>query len=151
MTPYSNFYEFCSLSSSPFKNQNLSSPRSIHLKKTQAIIFQSQYLCLQSTALGRQGRVKQARQMFDEMPHRDLVTYSTMTSLYIKNDDLPKVKCLFKQLPERNVVIDSVMSDGLLKAGQIKDAQKLFDSMPSRDVFTWTSLLSGYCRVGKIF
>lgn len=101
-------------------------------------------------ALGRRGNIEEARKLFDHMPQRDLITYSTMISLYLKNGDFPKAELLFNRLPERNVIVDSAMIDGFSKAGRIDNARKLFDAMPSRNVFSWTSLLSGYCRVGRI-
>ncbi|ONK82024.1 uncharacterized protein A4U43_C01F35350 [Asparagus officinalis] len=121
-----------------------SKPRNLHSNPNTLTLNQN------LSALVRQGNFGEARNLFDEMPERNLITYSTMINLYIKNGDLLKAESLYTQLPKSNVVVDSVMIDGLSKAGRIDDAQRLFDSMSSRNVFSWTSLLSGYCRIGEI-
>ncbi|XP_059658621.1 pentatricopeptide repeat-containing protein At4g02750-like [Cornus florida] len=100
--------------------------------------------------LGRRGKVEEARKMFDEMPHRDIVSYASMITTYLKNNDFPRAENLFYAMPERSIVADSAMIDGYAKAGRIEDARKVFDHMPERNVFSWTSLISGYFRSGHV-
>lgn len=100
--------------------------------------------------LGRHGNVKQARKLFDEMPHRDIVSYASMITVYLKNNDLSQAERLFLAMPERNIVADSAMISGYVKAGQIDKARDVFDHMVERNVFSWTSLVSGYFMIGKV-
>ncbi|XP_058007882.1 pentatricopeptide repeat-containing protein At2g35030, mitochondrial isoform X2 [Hevea brasiliensis] len=100
--------------------------------------------------LGRHGNVNEARKLFDEMPHRDTVSYASMITVYLKNNDLPKAERLFWAMPERNIVADSAMISGYVKAGQLDKARDVFDHMVERNVFSWTNLVSGYFRIGKV-
>ncbi|XP_015959102.3 pentatricopeptide repeat-containing protein At4g02750-like [Arachis duranensis] len=99
--------------------------------------------------LGRHGKVKEARKLFDEMPHRDEVSYNCMIAVYLKYKDLPRAESLFKAIPHRNIVAESAMIDGYAKAGRLDDARKVFDEMTDRNVFSWTSMLSGYFGCGR--
>ncbi|XP_042490209.1 pentatricopeptide repeat-containing protein At4g02750-like [Macadamia integrifolia] len=109
------------------------------------------YNCnLKITRLGRQKKVEEARQVFAEMPHRDIVSYTSMITVYLKIRDLYKAEELFRTMPGRSIVADSAMIDGYVKANRIDDARGIFDRMPDRNVFSWTSLISGYLSIGRI-
>ncbi|GMH30590.1 hypothetical protein Nepgr_032433 [Nepenthes gracilis] len=102
--------------------------------------------------LGGDGRVKEARKLFDDMPERDTVSYATMITGYLKNHDLLKAEKLFLEMPgeARGVFTNSAMIDGYAKAGRLEDARKVFDEMPQRNVYSWTSMISGYFRNGHV-
>ncbi|KAI4298860.1 hypothetical protein L6164_032374 [Bauhinia variegata] len=100
--------------------------------------------------LGGRGKVKEARKLFDIMPHRDVVSYNSMITVHLRNKDLVGAEMLFKEMPERSIVAESAMIDGYVKAGRLNDARKVFDLMSERNAFSWTSLISGYFRSGQI-
>ncbi|CAH9070406.1 unnamed protein product [Cuscuta epithymum] len=102
------------------------------------------------SSLGRRGKVDEARKVFDEMPHRDVVSYASMISIYVKNKELVKAENLYFSIPERNVVSESAMLDGYAKAGRMEEARQIFDGMPNRNVYSWTSLVSGYFQIGNV-
>ncbi|XP_059290112.1 pentatricopeptide repeat-containing protein At1g09410, mitochondrial-like [Lycium ferocissimum] len=94
--------------------------------------------------LGRQGKIQESRQLFDKMPQRDVVSYASMITVYLKHKNLPKAEKLFYSMPERNVVSNSAMVHAYAKAGRVNEARRIFDLMPDRNVYAWTSLISGY-------
>ncbi|XVF28097.1 hypothetical protein REPUB_Repub14bG0165300 [Reevesia pubescens] len=102
--------------------------------------------------LGRRGKVKEAKELFDEMPHgqKDPASYASMITVYLKNNSLPKAETMFHSMPYRNIIAESAMIHGYVKAGRLPEARKLFDNMVDRNVFSWTSLISGYFTVGKV-
>lgn len=100
--------------------------------------------------LGHLGKVDQAQKLFDEMPHRDVVSYTSMITVYLKHNDLPRAELLFYAMPERGLVAESAMINGYAKAGRMDEAQTLFDQMNDRNVFSWTSLISGYFGIGRV-
>ncbi|KAH6809370.1 hypothetical protein C2S51_027153 [Perilla frutescens var. frutescens] len=102
--------------------------------------------------LGRQGNVKAAYKLFDEMPERDKVSYASLISIYLKHDEFHKAERLYFEIPAgmRSIVSDSAMVDAYAKAGRINKAKEIFDKMPERNGFSWTSLISGYFRSGKV-
>ncbi|CAJ1962786.1 unnamed protein product [Sphenostylis stenocarpa] len=102
------------------------------------------------TILGRHDKLEEAKNLFDEMPIRDDVSYNSMITVYLKNRDLLGAERVFKTMLQRNVVAESAMIDGYAKVGRLDDARKIFDSMSQRNAFSWTSLISGYFTYGKI-
>ncbi|KAL5769380.1 hypothetical protein ACOSQ2_016163 [Xanthoceras sorbifolium] len=100
--------------------------------------------------LGGSGQINEARKLFDEMTQRDSVSYASMITVYLKNNDLPRAETLFRELPERNIVAESAMVDGYVKAGRVDEARKIFDAMAERNVYSWTSLISGYFKTGQV-
>lgn len=102
------------------------------------------------TFLGRRGKLKEARKLFDEMPHRDTVSYNCMITVYLKNKDLHEAEKVFKAMPHRDIVAESAMIDGYVKVGRLNDARKVFDNMTERNAFSWTSLISGYLSSRRI-
>lgn len=53
--------------------------------------------------LAKLGRVAEARIMFDEMPHRDAVSWNSMTAAYLQNDRLKEADSLFDAFQGKNV------------------------------------------------
>lgn len=51
------------------------------------------------TNLGRLGGVHEARKLFDEMPQQDIVSYVSMITIYIKNNNLFRAERLFHAMP----------------------------------------------------
>ncbi|XP_068642056.1 pentatricopeptide repeat-containing protein At2g35030, mitochondrial-like [Aristolochia californica] len=114
-------------------------------------VFSEIYACnLKVNSLGKCQKVEEARRLFDKMPHRDVVSYGTMITVYLKNGDLLKAEKLLEEMPERTVVVESAMIDGYARAGRIHDARRIFDGMRNRNVVSWTCLISGYLRIGQI-
>ncbi|KAH7670107.1 Tetratricopeptide-like helical domain-containing protein [Dioscorea alata] len=66
--------------------------------------------------------ISDARRLFDETPHPDIVTYNSMIHGYVKAGD-----------NDLNLAL----------------ARKLFDEMPARDVISWGALLAGYSQSGR--
>ncbi|CAL9014939.1 unnamed protein product [Prunus brigantina] len=109
------------------------------------------YSCnVEITNLGGYGKVKEARNLFDQMPERDAVSYASMINVYLKNHDLPNAEKLFQTMPTSSLVAESSMINGYVKAGHIYEARKVFDRMENRNVYSWTSLISGYFSCGQV-
>ncbi|XP_017435691.1 pentatricopeptide repeat-containing protein At1g09410, mitochondrial isoform X1 [Vigna angularis] len=102
------------------------------------------------TILGRQGKLEDAKKLFDEMHQRDDVSYNSMITVYLKNKDLLGAETVFRAMPQKNVVAESAMIDGYAKVGRLDEARMVFDSMSHRNAFSWTSLISGYFSYGRI-
>ncbi|KAK9116126.1 hypothetical protein Sjap_015073 [Stephania japonica] len=104
-------------------------------------------LCI--ARLGRQGRIKEARKILDEMLQKDVVSYASMITIYLKNKQLSNAEKLYYEMPIGNIVADSAMIDGYAKAHRMEDASQIFSKMRQKNVYSWTSLISGYLRIGE--
>uniref|UniRef100_A0A803PN46 Pentatricopeptide repeat-containing protein n=1 Tax=Cannabis sativa TaxID=3483 RepID=A0A803PN46_CANSA len=96
------------------------------------------------------GRVEDARVMFDEGSELDLVSWNSMIYGYVKNGGLSVARNLFDVMPERDVFSWNSMIGGYVEMGDIEAARQLFDEMPSRDVVSWNCMIDGYARMVNV-
>ncbi|MQL75691.1 hypothetical protein Taro_008056 [Colocasia esculenta] len=94
----------------------------------------------------KKGLLQKARQMFDEMPERNVFTWNTMISGYVKNNDLGGARLLFDAAPERDPVTYNSLISGYAREGCNGGAVELFAEMRQRgnqpDQFTLTMMLN---------
>lgn len=102
--------------------------------------------------LGRQGKLPAARNLFDEMPRRDSVSYASMISVYVKHGEFHKAEEVFHEIPRsmKSIVADSAMINAYARDGCIDKAKEVFEGMPVRNSFSWTGLISGFFNHGKV-
>ncbi|XP_010537334.1 PREDICTED: pentatricopeptide repeat-containing protein At1g08070, chloroplastic-like isoform X1 [Tarenaya hassleriana] len=96
------------------------------------------------------GRLDFARQVFDEMPERDIVSWNSMIGVYMGQGDIESAIGLFESMPERNTVTWNSLISGLCKAGNMKLALSIFERMPVRNDVSWNSMISGFIRSGDM-
>ncbi|XP_020081441.1 pentatricopeptide repeat-containing protein At4g02750-like [Ananas comosus] len=102
------------------------------------------------TSCFRSGDVERARQLFDEMPHRNSVTWNCMVSGFVANRMISDARRVFDQMPAKNVVSSSALVAGYAKCGRVDEARDLFDRIPRKNVVCWNSMISGYALNGMI-
>nr|XP_023885818.1 pentatricopeptide repeat-containing protein At1g32415, mitochondrial isoform X2 [Quercus suber]XP_023885819.1 pentatricopeptide repeat-containing protein At1g32415, mitochondrial isoform X2 [Quercus suber] len=99
-------------------------------------------------------RLQDARNMLDELPHRDqhgrIVHWTSLLSKYSKNGFVDEARALFDMMPERNVVTYNAMLSGYVQTGRLSEAWRFFEVMPERNVVSWTSMLCGLADAGRI-
>ncbi|KAL8166704.1 hypothetical protein V2J09_008203 [Rumex salicifolius] len=100
---------------------------------------------------GREGRILDARKVFEEMPQRDVLTWTAMISGQLKCGFLSEARELFERVDSlKNVYTWTAMVRGYLKANQISEAERLFNLMPEKNVVSWNTMIDGYARNGEI-
>ncbi|GFQ01642.1 putative pentatricopeptide repeat-containing protein at1g77010 mitochondrial [Phtheirospermum japonicum] len=95
----------------------------------------------------RCGAIDDARNLFDEMPHRNCFTWNTLLEGYAKtggrkNDMLN----LFHSMPQKNEFSWNAILSGLARANELDFAQRLFNEMPKKDEIAWNTMIHGYAR-----
>ncbi|KAG7591097.1 Pentatricopeptide repeat, partial [Arabidopsis thaliana x Arabidopsis arenosa] len=104
---------------------------------------------IQTTLIGfysASGRIREARKVFDEMPERDDVTWTTMVSAYRQVLDMASANSLANQMPEKNEATWNCLIDGYTRLGNLELAESLFNQMPVKDIISWTTMINGYSR-----
>eukprot|EP01018_Ginkgo_biloba_P031753 Gb_05982 [translate_table: standard] len=96
------------------------------------------------------GSIKDARNLFDKMPDRNIVSWTAMIAGYAQNGHLDEAWKLFGQMPERNVFSWNAVLAGYAQNGHVDEAFKIFQKMPERDVVSWNTLIAGYTENGRI-
>lgn len=70
-----------------------------------------------------------ARMLFDEIPDRDVVLFTTMIDGYGKIGEVGKARLLFEEMPERNVISWSAMMAAYSRASDFKEVLCLYRRM----------------------
>ncbi|KAK9112593.1 hypothetical protein Scep_020112 [Stephania cephalantha] len=105
------------------------------------------------TKLIRNGRLCEARRVFDSMTDRNTVTWNSLISGYVQNREIASARKLFDEMPERDVVSWNLMISGYMAcrgSREMGDGRMLFDRMPERDLVSWNTVISGYARNGRM-
>ncbi|GAA0184847.1 hypothetical protein LIER_32135 [Lithospermum erythrorhizon] len=78
------------------------------------------------------GKMEEAWRVFDEMPKRDVVSWTCLVSGYAKKGDMDRACEIFGRMPVRNEVSWAVMISGFVGSGRYAEAIEYFGNMLSR-------------------
>ncbi|XXG60526.1 hypothetical protein AAC387_Pa04g2413 [Persea americana] len=99
---------------------------------------------------GKAGDLTSAKQVFDEMPQRDVVANNAMIAVLSKCGHVTDAHNLFEKMPERNSASWNCMITCYCKLDDICSARTIFDKNPVKDVVSWNAMIDGYCKSGQI-
>lgn len=88
--------------------------------------------------------IEDARQVFDESPVLDSVTWNSILTGYVQSGNLAVAKEIYRLMPERNLVATNSLIVLFGRLGHVFEACQLFCEMRERDKFSWSSLISCY-------
>ncbi|KAK9271451.1 hypothetical protein L1049_027042 [Liquidambar formosana] len=72
-----------------------------------------------------------AREVFDHLPEKNVVTWNAMIGGYMRNGDTTSASILFEQMSMRTAVTWIEMIDGFSRRGDTMTARSLFDQAPA--------------------
>lgn len=100
------------------------------------------------------GCMNMARRVFDEMPSKDVISWTSIVSGYANSGMLNEARELFDRSPARDLVLWTVMINGYIQCNKFNKALVLFREMKSRrikpDKFTVVALLSACANLGAL-
>jgi pentatricopeptide repeat protein len=96
------------------------------------------------------GITENVRQVTDKIPKRAKISWNTMLSKYLLNQNRRIENAGHKMLPEKDVVSWNEMIVGFARNGQLEQASIAFDKMAERNVVSWNAMLAAYIRNGKL-
>ncbi|KAF3782063.1 Pentatricopeptide repeat-containing protein [Nymphaea thermarum] len=100
--------------------------------------------------LARNGRVDDARLLFEEMPQRDTITWNSMISGYFQNGRIDEGRQLFDRFLGKTVRTWTLVLTGYARNSRIDDARCVFEAMPERNVVSWNAMLTAYVQNGDM-
>ncbi|KAG0471647.1 hypothetical protein HPP92_016193 [Vanilla planifolia] len=98
----------------------------------------------------RVGNLDAARQLFDGMSKRDVVSWNAIITSHWQNNDFLESKKLFECMPKRNNISWNTMIAGCLSNGLVDEAFRYFIKMPDRNVASWNVMISGFVRFDRM-
>ncbi|EEF40651.1 pentatricopeptide repeat-containing protein, putative [Ricinus communis] len=108
--------------------------------------------CASSPSVISSSLMGAARRLFDEMPVRDELSWTTIITGYVKNDDLDAAREVFDGMREKLVVVWNAMISGYMHRGLYQEALEMFRKMYlaglKLDEFTYTSIISACANAG---
>ncbi|KAK9156124.1 hypothetical protein Sjap_003604 [Stephania japonica] len=105
------------------------------------------------TAYAENGHISKARQVFDEMPHRNIASWNAMITAYIRNGlRVNEAFELFCRMPERNSISHAAMITGFAQAGMMGEAWGLFSEMSEadREPVVANTIIVGCFKIGEL-
>lgn len=105
-------------------------------------------------AYARGGDFMSAKQLFDAMPEKSLVSLTAMLTCYAKHGQIQEARLLFDEMEEKDAVCWNVMIDGYCQHGFPKESVLLFRQMLAAKVkpneITVLSVLSSCGQLGGL-
>ncbi|KAJ8541559.1 hypothetical protein K7X08_002375 [Anisodus acutangulus] len=101
---------------------------------------------------GKCGEIWSARNVFDYMPERNVITWNAMVGGYIKSGDIKIAFLLFENMSEKTIVTWNEMIYGYARNGDMVMARRFFNRVPDelRNVVTWSVMVDGYASNGDM-
>lgn len=81
------------------------------------------------TLYSKCGKMVEAREIFNMMPIKDIVSWNSILSGYINVGHIEKAKSIFRDMPEKNLLTWTVMISGSAQNGFGEEGLKLFNQM----------------------
>ncbi|KAG8388703.1 hypothetical protein BUALT_Bualt02G0153000 [Buddleja alternifolia] len=103
---------------------------------------------------GGEGGLMKARDVFDEMSERNVVSWNTLLLGCFRCGDVDGARRVFDEIPGRNVVSWTTMIAGCAQNGRCKEALALFREMQHEDIeidqVTLVAVLSACAELGDL-
>ncbi|KAF3442703.1 hypothetical protein FNV43_RR16620 [Rhamnella rubrinervis] len=100
------------------------------------------------------GCLSEARKIFDEIPTKNVICWTSMVSGYVNYGELDKARELFERVPTKDVVLWTAMVNGYVQYNRFDEAVALFQEMQvgrvRADKFTVVAILTGCAQLGAL-
>ncbi|BAT88390.1 hypothetical protein VIGAN_05186800, partial [Vigna angularis var. angularis] len=92
------------------------------------------------------GRMSSARQVFEESPVWDLVSWNTVLAGYVQAGNVKEAERVYRGMPERNTIASNSMIVLFGRKGCVEKARRIFDEVRWRDMdmVSWSAMVSCY-------
>ncbi|KAJ4951440.1 hypothetical protein NE237_028272 [Protea cynaroides] len=99
---------------------------------------------------GALGHTRVAHQVFDEIPVKDAVSWTTILATYVNQcSEMNIAHQIFCEMPAKDLVAWNTMIGGYVKIGDMRIAKELFDQAPVKDLLMYNTVLGGYAKHGE--
>ncbi|GFY96286.1 pentatricopeptide repeat (PPR-like) superfamily protein [Actinidia rufa] len=130
--------------------------RESNAKPDEATVVSTLSACtaLKNLELGKEIHHYVARQIFDAMPTKNVICWTSMVSGYVSCGRLDEARDLFERSPVKDLVLWTAMINGYVQFNRVDEAVALFREMQIErikpDKFTVVALLTGCSQLGAL-
>lgn len=100
------------------------------------------------------GCLNVARQIFDGMPRKNVICWTSIVSGYVSCGQLEEARVLFERSPVKDIILWTAMINGYVQFNRVDEAMTMFRRMQIErirpDKFTVVSLLTGCAQLGAL-
>lgn len=100
------------------------------------------------------GCLEIARGIFDAMPEKNVICWTSMVSAYVNFGCLDEARVLFERSPVKDLVLWTTMINGYVQFNKVDEAMSLFRCMQidgvKPDKYTLVTLLTGCAQLGAL-
>uniref|UniRef100_A0A6N2NCB8 DYW domain-containing protein n=1 Tax=Salix viminalis TaxID=40686 RepID=A0A6N2NCB8_SALVM len=87
------------------------------------------------------GDINESRKVFDEMPQRNVVSWSGMIYGYTQLGEHEEAMRLFKEALLEGLDVNDFTLSSVIRCGLIEEAYRIFDEVPIRNLGMWNAML----------
>ena len=91
-----------------------------------------------------------AQKVFDEMLVKNVVSWNSILSGYLKSGNLAEAQRVFDEIPRKDVISWNSMVLGYARVGNLDQACSFFQQIPEKNTASWNSMISVYVDCGDI-
>nr|XP_043626507.1 pentatricopeptide repeat-containing protein At1g53600, mitochondrial [Erigeron canadensis] len=100
---------------------------------------------------GRIGNIKESEAIFNQMPTKNIISWTAMLTAYANNGQIDNARKVFDEMPERNVASWNAMITGYMRIRDgIDKACELFLMSPEKNAVSYACMITGYVRAGRL-
>ncbi|KAF5184614.1 Pentatricopeptide repeat-containing protein [Thalictrum thalictroides] len=101
------------------------------------------------TMYSKCGVLVSARRVFELMPQKDKVSWSSLISGYAQNGYVEKALLQYHEMLVADPPVGNSFITIYSKCGSIEDSNKVFDQIEHPNLIAWSSMIMGYAQHGK--
>ncbi|CAN1278454.1 Putative pentatricopeptide repeat-containing protein At1g56570 [Linum perenne] len=95
------------------------------------------------------GSLDDAHDLFDEMPDRDVVAWTSMVAGYASRNENWRAWRVFCDMVKNEIVPNAFTFSSVLKCASMRDACLVFRHIREKNAVSWTTLITGFTHRGR--